>query len=219
VEIDMAIMMSSKEIEEGRRAGIPEYLLGKIIYGLDLSEREKEVVHSKGKVYVLGHKKYEGRTIVSPHLRDLHGGSNSLNPSGNLKEKVLTEEEKIEKLIEILDDKGYTDGTDVDTETALFEYGLIRNPKDDHVIYALVVDEEAKGFDTGWVSLDDAREYLEDVEEDFYSFIGSSKEEELKWLSNENVSSTINSANMYNGYFSGTLIYRKDIDDIIEMLE
>lgn len=80
--VDMAIMMSSKEIAEGRRVGIPEYLLGKMIYGMDLSEREKEVVKGRGKVYVLGHRKYNGRTVVNPQLRDLPDGGRS-NPGVN----------------------------------------------------------------------------------------------------------------------------------------
>jgi len=212
------IPMDWKELREGRRVGVPESIIGKMAVGIEPYEWEKEFIISKGKVYVEAHKK-DGKWI-KPQLRDLPSGNNPrVSIRGNPKEKVLTEEEKREKLIELLEDKGYTDGTDVDTETALLEYGLIRNPKDDHVIYALVVGEEVKGFDTGWVSLNDVKEYLEEAEEGFYSFIGGSKEGELEYLSNEHLSTIISDINGYDGWFSGELTYREDIDDIIETLD
>jgi len=65
--------MSEKEIAEGRRAGIPENIMGKIVWGMQLEEKEKEIVKSRGKVYVLGHTKERGMIKVKPQLRDLPG--------------------------------------------------------------------------------------------------------------------------------------------------
>lgn len=64
--------MDWKELREARRAGIPESIIGKMIPGYELSEREKELVKGKGKVYVLAHVK-DGRWIKQ-QLRDLPGG-------------------------------------------------------------------------------------------------------------------------------------------------
>lgn len=68
--------MNQKEIAEGRRAGIPEHIIGRMIQGLELSELDKSVVKSHGKVYVEAHKK-NGKWI-KPQLRDLPGGRRSL---------------------------------------------------------------------------------------------------------------------------------------------
>lgn len=120
----MAIIMSQHEIAEGRRAGIPEYLLGKMIYGLDLTEREKEVVKGRGKVYVLGYRKYGGRTTVDPQLRDLPRGSLFLGNPGHkipkeefgkpileerklLDEKVAEFEEELDRLEDEISDSDF----------------------------------------------------------------------------------------------------------------
>jgi len=65
--------MSEKEMEEGRRAGIPNYILGMMVMGLEIGEPMKDVVKRHGKVYVLGHSKERGQTLVKPQLRDLPG--------------------------------------------------------------------------------------------------------------------------------------------------
>ncbi len=68
------IAMNQKELSEGRIAGIPEQLLGKMSMGFELTEKEKKVVKRRGKVYVLGHSKDRGQTLIKPQLRDLPGG-------------------------------------------------------------------------------------------------------------------------------------------------
>jgi len=63
--------MSEKEVVEARIAGIPYEIIGKMSQGQDLSEKEKLVVRSKGKIYVLGHTKDRGQTRVKPQLRGM----------------------------------------------------------------------------------------------------------------------------------------------------
>jgi len=63
--------MSEKEVAEARRANIPDYIIGKMSQGLELSDKEKEVVRSKGKTYVVGHTKIEGEVWIRPQLRNL----------------------------------------------------------------------------------------------------------------------------------------------------
>lgn len=65
------IPMEQKEIVEAGRAGIPTQIVAKMSRGYKLNEKEKEIVHSKGKVYVEAHKK-DGRW-VKPQLRALPG--------------------------------------------------------------------------------------------------------------------------------------------------
>lgn len=69
------IPMNWKELREARKVGIPENIIGKMIPGYELSEKEKEVVKAKGKVYVLAHFK-DGRWIKQ-QLRDLPSGKQS----------------------------------------------------------------------------------------------------------------------------------------------
>ena len=85
--------MSNKEISEGYRAGIPEPIMAKIIQGMQLNEREKEFVRSRGKAYVLGHTKERGTIKIKPQLRDLPGSPKLQviwsNPNNEEKELTL----------------------------------------------------------------------------------------------------------------------------------
>jgi len=65
--------MEQKEIAEARRVQIPEYIIGKMSMGYELSEKEKGVVKSKNKVYVLAHTSYRGMIKIRPQLRNLPG--------------------------------------------------------------------------------------------------------------------------------------------------
>jgi len=81
------IPMEQKEIMEGRRAGIPEQVIGKMSMGHELTENEKEIVRSKGKVYVEAYRK-DG-TWVKPQLRDL--------PDGGRLSSIVSQSEKSEE--------------------------------------------------------------------------------------------------------------------------
>ena len=63
--------MTEKEIDEARRAGIPENLVSRMGRGSELTEDEREEVRSYGKVYVVSHIRNDGETSMKPQLRDL----------------------------------------------------------------------------------------------------------------------------------------------------
>jgi len=70
------IPMEQREIMEARRAQIPDNIVGKMAQGYEISEKEKEIVRSKGKVYVEAYRK-DG-TWVKPQLRSLSGFKEAL---------------------------------------------------------------------------------------------------------------------------------------------
>jgi len=63
--------MPSKEIEEAERAGIPSNIIFKFVMGMSPTKEEKEIIRKHGKVYVMGHRREEGKVIIYPQLRNL----------------------------------------------------------------------------------------------------------------------------------------------------
>ena len=102
-----------------------------------------------------------------------------------------------------LDKAGYTDTVDVSPEISLGDYGLMRNPRTGRVQYALPCDDKQTTFVLDWtiVDLDDAKEFLENAPDGFFSFVGLSKEDYTANLDEQYLSGLIQDANMYNGYF------------------
>jgi len=98
---------------------------------------------------------------------------------------------------------GYTDTVDVSPEISLGDYGLMRNPRTGRVQYALPCDDRQTTFALDWtiVDLDDAKEFLADAPDDFFSFVGTSKEDYTANLDEQYLAGLIQDANMYNGYF------------------
>ena len=68
--VKRSIYMPKKEMEEARRAGIPESIVGKMSLSRKLTEDEKATVRGYGKVYIPGFMKKDF-TLVRPQLRDL----------------------------------------------------------------------------------------------------------------------------------------------------
>ncbi len=117
------IAMNQKELYEGRIAGIPEQLLGKMAQGFELSDQEKEIVKKRGKVYVLGHSKDRGQTLIKPQLRDLPGGK-VIMPRLTVEEKREIEEELEEQYMGYYDDElegKILEATDELKDLGLFE--------------------------------------------------------------------------------------------------
>lgn len=101
----------------------------------------------------------------------------------------------------------FSDRTDASYEVALFEYGLIRNPKTNKVIYCVNVVEDYGNIRfkpiirTTHISLEDVQDCLAEMPDCFFSFIGSDRQTEVDKLDNEYLSYLISSADQYNGYF------------------
>ena len=129
-----------------------------------------------------------------------------------------------EKIIKELEKNGYTDGVDISIEISFFEYGIIRNPKTNKVLYrslrpyCLTDGVDIFGYDWTNVEINDVIEALEEIENGFYDYIGSDKETELKHLDNEDLSYIISSINNYNGYFNDSLYYDTEETEVLDMI-
>ncbi len=69
--VRISMPMLEKEVKEAQISGVPEPIIYKMVQGLELSDQEKKIVRSKGKVYVLSYTKERGRTTIKPQLRNL----------------------------------------------------------------------------------------------------------------------------------------------------
>lgn len=105
----------------------------------------------------------------------------------------------------------FTDKVDVNFYISLLEYGVVRNPQDGMTLLGSKVGEDEFGnprfinYDYNYISVDDVKEALSDIEEGFWSYIGEENPEQvLNTLDNNNLSYWIMSINQYNGYFSPT---------------
>jgi N12 class adenine-specific DNA methylase len=104
--------------------------------------------------------------------------------------------------------KAYTDRIDVNEDISLHEYGIIRNPKNDRTIFCTNpnVDYPEKSYRYEYVidfiSLQDVKEVLEDINKGFFDFIGSDRETEIEQLYNDNLAYMIFSINQYDGSFT-----------------
>jgi hypothetical protein len=101
----------------------------------------------------------------------------------------------------------YEDRVDVTIEISLIECGIIRDPEDGECLFYKgnpnPKDDDRIQLYKCDVTIDDVKEYLEDVAKDgFFSFIESSRYKELERLDNENLAPIIQSINMYDGYFN-----------------
>jgi hypothetical protein len=103
--------------------------------------------------------------------------------------------------------KYYTDRMDVNEDTSLHEYGLIRNPRTDRTIFCTnpTGNYPEKSYRYKYVidfiSLNDVIDALEEVSEGYFDFIGSDRKTELENLDNDCLTHTVHSLNQYNGNF------------------
>jgi len=105
----------------------------------------------------------------------------------------------------------YTDKTDTTTAIALFEYGQLRRPDTGKTIFCLNPNEEHTKDNkpiiaTITILLNDVKEALNEVDDGYFSFIGSERDTELDSLDNDYLTGHIRSLNMWNGCFINSLI-------------
>lgn len=124
----------------------------------------------------------------------------------------------LDKIIKVLERKGFTDTVDVDTAVSLCEYGIARNPKTGLVIYAFQKENGTFAFDWTRADIDDVKEALSEMREGFWSFIGSSLENELSGLNNDYLSSIIMSMNNWNGYFQQSCTWDMNAKDVLAFI-
>lgn len=121
-----------------------------------------------------------------------------------------------ERIIELLDAKGYTDKVDVSTEISFFEYGIIRNPKTGHVIYSMEDEDGNRYYDYTFVDMDEVEEDLKEIDDGFFDFIGSDLNTVLTGLDNNYLTDIIRSMNDYNGMYQQSCTFREKISDLLK---
>ena len=102
----------------------------------------------------------------------------------------------------------YDDRMDVSPEISLFEYGILRQSKTGKVLFWNKTLEHEKIEKSGYVtvsniSLGDVIECLKGMDVDFFTFIGSTYDKEIKRFEEnpDMLSNIIYSINQWNGWF------------------
>lgn len=104
-----------------------------------------------------------------------------------------------------INEKFYGDRVDVTFEISLYEYGVVRNPKTNKTIIGVNTDNTGMytNFDFTYVTLEDVKEHLEEIEESYFSYIGvDNKEKHISNLDNNNLAHEIHSINQYDSWFN-----------------
>ena len=122
------------------------------------------------------------------------------------------------QLVKLLEAKGYWDRCD-ETGVSLFEYGVIRNPSNNHTIYCCKDPRGRLFFDWGIVRIDDVKEALDQVEEDFFEGIFTSRDEYLKELYPDDLASSIHDINSHNSYFNENCDWDYTLNTVEELID
>jgi hypothetical protein len=118
----------------------------------------------------------------------------------------------------------FPDRVDRDFEKSLYECGVVRNPENDMTLIGKTPTDEGVYDDyvVMYISLEDVKDVLEDMSDDFYEYIDDTKDHVLSTLDNDNLASIIQSIDAYNGYWIDQARYmegcrdKKDVDEDLE---
>lgn len=124
-------------------------------------------------------------------------------------------EEKQNLLCSLLESIGFT-GIDASIEESLLYYGMVR--KDETVI----LYNEDLGYNHTDISIDDIKEALSNMDNEFYDYIDSCKEEYNKLFESEHgINNIIFDIRSYKDLLTETLYFKQwlNIDEIIQFLE
>lgn len=105
--------------------------------------------------------------------------------------------------LEELNEEEYTDRVDADFDISLYEYGVVRNPQNDQTLIGIKPSDDGLYTDYAvtYISLDDIKEVIENMEDGFFTYIDQPKEEILEILNNDHIAPYIQYVDSYNGYF------------------
>lgn len=108
-----------------------------------------------------------------------------------------------------INEEEFTDRVDANFDISLYEYGVVRNPKNDMTLIGRKPTDEGVYSDYAimYISLEDVREVLEDMDDSFYRTIDADKETVLANLDNEHLAIHIMDINMENGWWSDQAYY------------
>ncbi|MCF8008120.1 MAG: hypothetical protein K9K32_00010 [Halanaerobiales bacterium] len=139
-------------------------------------------------------------------------------------ETVLNEfnvSKKLEKYENFLD-YHFEDRVDACIFESLFEYSLIRNPKNNQVITAKnfnTYNNPDFQFSISYIHQADVRYELEQVDNDFFTFTGRSLKQLNKEIEDNHLANFVSAIQAYNGSFDSLFIYNSlsEIDLISEI--
>ncbi len=103
----------------------------------------------------------------------------------------------------------YTDRVDCDFHISFHEYGIVRNPKTSECVFCLNTLFHEKIEDgivkadiiSDNIDIDSVREALEEVDDGYFDYIGSTREAEIKSLDNDHLTLHIMNLMQYDGTF------------------
>lgn len=119
----------------------------------------------------------------------------------------------------LLHDLGYTDHVDASPDISLLDYGMVRNPDNDHCIFYQHRAGKHGLFEWSTVDIEDVKWQLENhCEQAFFENHGMTLDDYLEELNNKYLSMTIYDINSYYGvlYPSPLSDWDTIIDEIVE---
>ena len=131
--------------------------------------------------------------------------------------------DKTESLLQRLD----FSGTDVNLDTALFEYRLVYSEKKETVIYSNYFEDLAEDTEIKFYSYDLSKKEILDAAEEmpdgFFEFIGQDKPEYLEYFHGASKISDMDAYcgkfNEMNPYYPGAWMTEDELNEFLEILE
>lgn len=119
----------------------------------------------------------------------------------------------------LLEELGYTDHVDASPDISLLDYGMVRNPDNDHCIFYQQRSGKHGLFEWTKIDVDDVKWELENTcEKEFFESYNITLDDHLKKLDNSCLTLPIDDINGYYGtlYPSPLSNWNTTIDDIVE---
>ena len=147
---------------------------------------------------------------VNDTLEEIGIQADKINPTNCILEKV-----------DDLNEDEFSDRVDVNFDISLYEYGVVRNPENDMTLIGTKPTDEGvySDYAVTYISLDDVKEVIADMEDGFFEFIDQPKEEILQILTNEHLAPYIQYVDAYNGYWNAQFNLREDKQDALNRLQ
>lgn len=138
-------------------------------------------------------------------------------------------EDKKDKLVTLLEDANFDDGTDISVYISLFDCGFIRRKLDGLTLFCFYPDDENISFCLMTLNHEEIINYLEyhfekfrdEKDKGFFEFVGYEPVDYLIFFEDcksDNLFGSIISDLKTYGYISDDIIYSLTIDDVIQRL-
>ena len=133
------------------------------------------------------------------------------------------ENNALETLIDLIDKKNFEDTVDVSIEISLFEYGIIRKKSDGFTLLCTADSTRPFSFGVTTIQDDDIRNAIQEMEEGFYSYIDTNKDEYIQLFNeavknNKNLTSFIQDIRQYDDRLTYDICLHHTADEMINIL-